>query len=534
MSGTDRFRIIAADRVSQTGLAPLTEDDRFEVVRADDWDRARLKDELARSHGLIVRSATTVDAELLACADQLRVIGRAGVGVDNIDLAAATARGIPVLNAPAGNTVSAAELTMALILALARRVVAADASLRSGEWKKSRFAGIELRGKTLGLLGAGRIGGVVASRALGFRMKVLAYDPYLTKERAEDLGVDVVGLEELLDRSDIVSLHLPRTPDTQGLVGAAELARMKPSAYLVNVARGGIVDEDALAHALQEGIIAGAAVDVFAEEPLPAAHPLRQAPNTILTPHLGASTAEAQELVAVEIARAVHDALLHGDLSRALNAPAIGGEARRRLQPLLDLGERLGRLAAVLTEGGALSLEVRYAGPEADALKPLLPSVLVGLLGRVVGRDNINFVNAQHLAKSRGIKLTTSALSEHTPFGQFVEVRVKGQSGRTRIAGALLGEHHPRVVRIDDYEVNIAPRGSLLVLRNRDVPGVIGKVGTLLGAEGLNIGEYHQARRAEGGDALAVVSVDGMLPAALLDRLAELPEVSQARVAVLR
>ncbi|RMH20060.1 MAG: phosphoglycerate dehydrogenase [Gemmatimonadetes bacterium] len=526
---SERFLIIAADKISASGLDPLTSDDRFEVVFTHDWDEDRFNEALARAHGLIVRSATQVTRELLERAPNLRVVGRAGVGVDNIDIEAATERGIPVMNAPAGNTVSAAELTMALILATARKVAAADRSIREGRWERSRFAGTELRGKTLALMGAGRIGGEVARRAQGFGMRTIAYDPYLTEERAAEIGLERVGFETALARADVLTLHVPLTPQTEGMIGAEELARMKPSAFLINVARGGVVDEGALARALCEGVIAGAALDVFAHEPLEDESPLRHAPNLVLTPHLGASTAEAQELVAEEIAEGVHDALLFGDLSRALNAPAIGGEALRRLRPLLVLARAIGRIAGALVQGGLRSVSVRLAGSEDDALKPVSAKVLEGLLGDIVGRDQVNYVNASHLARARRIGVTTGSGPERPGYNDFLDVMVRAERGSVRVAGALLGDHqHPRLVRIDDYALSVRPEGCILVLRNRDVPGVIGRVGTLLGEHGLNIAEYHQARVNAGGDALAVVRVDGHVPPALLEELRALDDIHSA------
>ena len=523
-----RFTVVAADKVKAAALQGLLDDERFEVVTVG--DAAALAEALPRAHGLIVRSATQVDRELLERAPELRVVGRAGVGVDNIDLGAATERGIAVLNAPAGNTVSAAELTLALILATVRKVAEADRSVRSGEWERSRFGGIELRGKVLGLVGSGRIGSEVGRRAKAFGMTVMAHDPYLTDERAEDLGFERGSFEEVLERADVVSLHVPLTAQTRGLLNAETLRAMKPSAFLVNVARGGVVDEPALVDALKEGVIAGAALDVYENEPLEADSPLRSAPNLVLTPHLGASTGEAQELVAGEIADAVRAALAEGDLSRALNAPAIGSEALRRLQPLLELGRMLGRLGCVLAPGGILGVDVRYAGESPDAPSPLSSNVLMGLLGNILGDYQVNFVNAPHLAEVRGIGVSTHRLARRTDYTEFVEVVVRAERGETRVAGALLGERHPRLVRIDEYHVDVVPHGSLLVLKNRDVPGVIGRVGTMLGEMEINIAEYHQARLSQGGEALAAVAVDGAVGPAVLSRLREVPEIVDAWV----
>jgi D-3-phosphoglycerate dehydrogenase / 2-oxoglutarate reductase len=529
------IRVVVADKVSASGLAPLTGDDRFEIIEAAGWPEERLREALAGARGLIVRSATKVTSGVLEAAPSLEVVGRAGVGVDNIDMDAATARGVAVLNAPAGNTVSAAELTMALMLAAVRKVAGADRSVRRGEWNRKDYGGNELRWKTLGLVGAGRIGSEVARRARAFKMKVVAYDPYLPEERAQELGIKLVSLETLLESADVVSLHTPLTDTTRGIIGTNEMARMKPTAFLVNVGRGGLTDEAALARALQEGSLAGAALDVFETEPLPDDSPLRSAPNLVLTPHLGASTEEAQERVAEEIAHAIRAALLEGDLSRALNAPAIGGEALRRLRPLLDLGGRMGRLAFVLADGGIREVEIRYAGSEAERkgvepLKPLAAAVMAGVLAEIVGRDGVNFVNALHLAKTRGIRVATSTDPRHRDYAEYLEASVESEGSTVRVAGAVLGERFLRVVSIDGMDIDLPPHGTMIVLRNQDVPGVIGRVGTALGEREMNIADYRQSRAAPGGKAMAVVTVDGEVGADTLAALREIPEVRDARM----
>jgi D-3-phosphoglycerate dehydrogenase / 2-oxoglutarate reductase len=524
------FRVLVTDKVSETGLEPLRADARFAIIKIDDSKDPAFDEALSTAHGLVVRSATMVRTEMLERAPALRVIGRAGVGVDNIDLEAATERGVAVLNAPAGNTVSAAELTMALILSMVRRVAEADASVRAVEWARSRFKGAELRGRTLGLVGAGRIGGAVATRCRAFGMNVIAHDPYLTDERALDLRVERAELEVVIARADVLSLHVPLTDDTRGMIGTEALARMKEGAFLVNVARGGVVDEAALAEALGSGHLAGAALDVYANEPLEAESPLRSAPNLVLTPHLGASTAEAQELVASEIAEAVRGALAEGDLSRALNAPAIGGETLRALGPLFDLGRRLGRLGCALAPAGIRGVEIRYAGTSDEALRPLGSYVLMGLLENILGEDQVNFVSAGHLAKQRGIGISHAQLARQANYTEFVELVIRTEDEDLRIAGALFGDAHPRIVRIGEYHVNVAPAGTLIVMKNRDVVGVIGKVGTLLAEHAINIAEYHQARLSKGGDALAVVSVDGEVGTDVRDQIVAVEEVSSAVV----
>jgi len=522
------YRVIVLDPLSASGLAPLVDDDRFELVERFGLKGQELADALGAADGVIVRSATRITRKALENVKRLRVIGRAGVGVDNIDVDAATERGIAVLNAPSGNTISAAELVFAMLLAFVRRVPEADRSMKAGEWNR-KLGGTELYGKTLGLVGAGRIGSAVAQRARAFGMRVLAYDPFLSAERARSLEIELAPLDDVLRGADIVTLHAPLTDATRGLLSATKLALMKPGAVLINAARGGLVDEDALYACLTNGQLAGAALDVYASEPLPAEHRLRTLPNVVLTPHLGASTLEAQENVALEIAEAVRVALVDGDLSRAVNAPALGGETMRRLRPLLDLAERLGRLSCTMAAGAIERIDVRYAGAADDGLRPLTAAVLVGVFDRIVGRGDVNLVNAVLIAQSRGMAVNSTRLARHPDYGEYVEVEVMAAEGKICVAGALLGTAHSRIVRVGDFRVDIRPRGALLVLRNNDVPGVIGRVGTLLGTAGVNIAEYHQARLIEGGEALAAISVDGWLDEGTLDAVRAVPDVREAR-----
>ena len=525
-----RYRIFVADAIAASGLQPLAEDDRFELITRTGLSGDELANALRGMHGVIVRSATMITRDALRFASELRVIGRAGTGVDNIDLDAATERGIAVLNAPSGNTISAAELTFALMLTLARRVAAADRSMKAGEWDRKSFTGTELLGKVLGLVGAGRIGGEVARRARAFGMRVLAYDPFLTPERALALELELTPLDEVLAHADVLSLHIPLTETTAGIIGAEQLARMKRGALIVNASRGGVIDEAALAEALASGQIGGAGLDVYAEEPLPADHPLRQAPRTVLTPHLGASTNEAQQNVAIEIAQAVRAALLEGDLSRAVNAPAIGGEEMRRLRPLLELADKLGQLGAVLLPAPIERIAVRYAGPEESAIRPIASAAVSGALRHAVGAGAVNLVNALRLAEARGITVERASLGAHGPQEEFVEVRLHSAGRDARVAGAVVAGRHPRIVRIDRFRVVVQPRGTLIVLRNRDVRGVIGRVGTALANSGVNIAEYHQARLQVGGEALAAISVDESVNEDVLASLRGLTDVLDVRV----
>jgi D-3-phosphoglycerate dehydrogenase len=463
----------------------------------------------------------------------LRVVARAGTGVDTIDVPAATRRGIAVMNTPGANTVSAAEHAMGLLLGLARHIPWAAEAMHRGDWDRKRFEGTELRGKTLGVIGLGRIGAHVAQIARAFGMTVVAHDPFLPAERAAELQIRLLPLAQLLRSADVVTLHVALNDDTRHLINAERLSLMKPTALLVNTARGELVDEAALAEALREKRIAGAALDVFAVEPLPGDSALRQLDRVILTPHLAASTAEAQGRVAQEICVAVRDALLEGDYSSAMNVPGIAGDVLRRLGPLLDLARRLGRLGTALADGMPTAVEVAYGGKDEPAPKPVTIAAVEGLLAAVNGGAPVSLVNALLLAQERGIRVGHRVGAAEPGFEATVGVRVDTPRGRTRVMGALAGGRDRRVIRIDDFPVDVVPEGWMLVIRNRDVPGVIGRVGTVLGEAGINIGSYHQARRAGagGGDALAAIAVDQQVGEAVLGRLAALPEVLHVRLA---
>ncbi len=524
------YRVLVTDEIDPDGVALLRSAPELEVDEVPTLPAAELLERIGGYDGIVGRSATRISRELLEQGERLRVVGRAGVGVDNVDLEKATQLGIAVLNAPGGNTVSVAELAFGVLLALARNVHTAATSMERGAWDRSRLGGIELRGRTMAIIGLGRIGGEVARRARGFGMELVGYDPYVSATRFEDLGVERYDrLATALEKADVLTLHVPLTSETQGMIGPAELARLRPGTLVLNLARGGIIAEDALMDALRSSRIAGAALDVFAGEPLAADHPLRSCPNLLLTPHLGASTTEAQRSVAVEACAAVRDALVTGDLSAALNAAGVGGTGWAELRSLLELADRLGRLGRTLLPGALNTVELRYAGPREEAPRPLLLAALRGALHDVVDRRAINLVNAQHVATERGIETAWTQVAGRTEGGQDIELRMDGGDRSVRVGGAVFGDTHGRITRIGSFRVDIAPRGTLLVLRNRDVPGVIGRVGTLLGEAGVNIAEYHQARLNAGGEALAAVSVDSPLTSDTLDRLSHLPEVLDAR-----
>jgi D-3-phosphoglycerate dehydrogenase len=527
------WRVVVADRVADSGLKLLAETPDIEVVSVAGKPKDELDRALAGAHALIVRSETRVTADLLARAPHLRVVARAGTGVDTIDVHAATRRGIAVMNAPGANTVSAGEHALGLLLALVRRIPDAAAAMRRGDWDRKKFEGTELRGKTMGVVGLGRIGGHVAQLARAFGMNVVAHDPYLLPERAAELGVKLLPLEDLLRAADVVTLHVALTDQTHHLINAERLRLMKPTAVLINTARGELVDETALAEAVREKRIGGAAIDVFAVEPLPADSPLRALDRVLLTPHLAASTAEAQERVAVEICTAVRDSLVAGDLSFAINVPGIGGGGAvlKGLAPLLDLARRLGRLALALADGPVRAIELAYGGKDEAAPRPALMAALEGLLS-AMGAGPVSLVNAQVLAEEQGIQLARKTGAPEPGFETSIGVKVDTLRGRVRVAGALVGNSHGRVVRIDDYHVDVAPEGWMLVIRNRDVPGVIGRVGTVLGGAGINIASYHQARRATPGEeALAAINVDQALTNGVLEELQRLPDVLDVRLA---
>ena len=524
-------RVVVADRLAEAGLQLLAATPELEVANVAGRPREELERALAGAHALIVRSETRVTADLLTRAPHLRVIARAGTGVDNIDVHAATRRGVAVMNAPGANTVSAAEHAMSLLLSLVRQIPWAAEAMRRGGWDRKRFEGTELRGKTIGIVGLGRVGGHVAQFARAFGMQTLGHDPFLDPERAAELQVKLLPLDSLLRQVDVVTLHVAYTEQTHHLINGERLNLMKPTALLINTARGELVDEAALAEAICSKRIAGAAIDVFAVEPLPADSPLRQLDRVILTPHLAASTAEAQERVSLEICTAVRESLVSGDLSFAINVPGISGDVLRRLGPLLDLARRLSRLALALVDGPVASVEVAYGGKDEAAPRPVLMAAVEGLLG-AMRVEPVSLVNALLIAEERGIQHARKTGTPEPGFETTVGVKLATAQGRARVAGALVGDSHGRVIRIDEYHVDVAPEGWMIVIRNRDVPGVIGRVGTLLGQAGINIGSYHQARRdAPGQEALAAITVDQALTNGVLDQLGRIPDILQVRLA---
>ena len=467
---------------------------------------------------------------MLAAGARLEVVGRAGAGVDTIDVDAATERGVIVMNAPGGNTTAVAEHTMALLLALARRVPAADAALKGGRWEKSRLQGVELFGKVLGVVGLGRIGSEVARRALGFRMHVIAYDPYLTREAAERHSVEAVELDELLTRSDFITIHVPLTGDTRHLLGEDELARVKPGVRIINCARGGIVDERALAAAIRATRVAGAALDVFEQEPPPADHPLLGLEQVIVTPHLGAATDEAQTAVALAIAAQVADALLHGVVVNAVNLPSIDAETSREQAPWYGLAEKMGRFLAQMAEGRMREARLTYSGEIAGRSIPTLTLALVrGLLGAILS-ERVTDVNALPIAKSRGLKITETSTTEAEDYASLVAAELVTDRGIASVAGTVFFKREARFVRVDGFPLEALPHGWMLVFANLDVPGVIGRIGTLCGRDGINIAGMQLGRERRGGRAVSILNLDDPMPPAALDEIRAMPDIVFAKL----
>jgi len=498
-----------------------------EVDERPGLSKDELKAIIGDYDGLAIRSATKVTADLLEAATSLKVIGRAGIGVDNVDIPAATARGIVVMNTPFGNSITTAEHAVALMFALARELPAADLSTKAGKWEKNRFMGVELTSKTLGLIGCGNIGSIVADRALGLRMKVVAYDPFLTPERAIELGVEKVHLVELLARADFITLHTPLTDQTRNILDAEALAKTKRGVRIVNCARGGLIDEAALKDALDSGQVGGAALDVFALEPA-TANPLFGTPGLIATPHLGASTTEAQVNVAIQVAEQMSDLLVRGGVTNALNMPSLSAEEAPRLRPYMELAEKLGSLVGQV-EGRRIhgvSVEVEGAAAQLNQ-KPITGAVLAGLMR--VYSDSVNMVNAPFLAKERGLDVREVRHDREGDYHTLVRVTVETPDGPRSVAGTLFGNAAPRLVDMFGVAVEAELDGEMIYIVNEDAPGFIGRLGTSLGEAGVNIATFHLGRRQAGGEAVALVSVDGMIAPPLARELEAIPGVKRVK-----
>ena len=513
---SDRMSPLAAEIFRQRGI---------EVDERPGLEKNELLDIIGGYDGLAVRSATKVTAKLIAAAERLKVIGRAGIGVDNIDQPSATAAGICVMNTPFGNSITTAEHTIAMMLALARQIPIADRITQAGKWDKSRFLGVELFGKTLGLIGCGNIGAIVADRAFGLRMKVVAYDPFLSSERARDLGVEKVELDALLARADFISLHAPLTEATRGVIDRAALDRTKHGVRIINCARGGLVVEDDLKAAIESGQVAGAALDVFEVEPATNCA-LFGMDQVVVTPHLGASTSEAQEKVAAQVAEQMSDYLLLGAVTNAINMPSVSAEEAPRLKPYMRLAEQLGSFAGQATETGLRKVQIEYEGHVAELnTQPLTAVVLCGLLAPLM--TSVNMVNAPLVAQQRNIEVSEVKHNRSGDYQTLIRLTVTTERRSRGIAGTLFGGDRPRLVEVKGMAVEAELGPHMLFITNNDKPGFIGALGTVLGDAGVNIATFHLGRADAGGDALALVEIDESLPEAVLAKVRAVPHVNQ-------
>lgn len=484
-----------------------------------------LKAIIGQYDGLAIRSSTKVTKEILDAATNLKVIGRAGIGVDNVDIPAASAKGVVVMNTPFGNSITTAEHAIALMFALARQLPEADLSTQAGKWEKNRFMGVEVTGKTLGLIGAGNIGSIVADRALGLRMKVVAFDPFLSPERAVDMGVEKVELDQLLARADFITLHTPLTDQTRNILSKENLAKTKKGVRIVNCARGGLIDEAALKEGLDSGHIAGAALDVFVTEPAKES-PLFGTPNFISTPHLGASTNEAQVNVALQVAEQLSDYLVNGGVTNALNMPSLSAEEAPKLKPYMALAEKLGSLVGQLTTGSLARISIHTEGAATELnIKPMVAAVLSGFLR--VQSDSVNMVNAPFLAKERGIEVREVKTEREGDYHTLVRVSVKTEAGERSVAGTLFNNKEPRLVELFGIKVEAELSGHMMYIVNEDAPGFIGRIGTLLGENGINIGTFNLGRHSAGGEAVLLLSVDSPVPAEVVDKACAIPGVKR-------
>ncbi|MEN8264894.1 MAG: phosphoglycerate dehydrogenase [Nitrospirota bacterium] len=517
------MKVLISDNLSEKGVKIL-EKAGLKVDVKTGMPPEKLKKEIGKYDALVIRSATKVTADLIKAAKKLKVVGRAGSGLDNVDKAAATKNGIVVMNTPGGNTITTAEHTVALMLSMARRIPQATASLKQSKWEKKKFMGVELYGKTLGIIGLGNIGKHVAKMAQGMGMEVVAYDPYLSEEKANELGVTGVMLNELFKKSDFITNHVPLTDETKNLIGAKNIAKMKKGVRIINAARGGVVDEEALYKALKSGKVASAALDVFAKEP-PEKSPLLELDNFICTPHLGASTADAQENVAVAVANQIVDYLLHDTIRNAVNFPSVSADVLPHLQPYINLAERLGSFISQNFDEGIKEILIEYKGTISELiLEPITIAVIKGILTPIL-EETVNFINAPTIAKERGIQVKETTTHDAGDYQSMLIVQIKSGKKKSKVAGILHGKKEPRIIVIDCFDVEVVPSGEMLVLANNDKPGVIGSIGTALADNKINIARMQFGREKRGGRAISVVSVDTNVSKEVLSKIRKLPNV---------
>ncbi|MFC4302746.1 phosphoglycerate dehydrogenase [Cohnella boryungensis] len=524
------FKVLVSDPISDLGISLLVEASDISIDKKTGLSEDELVAIIGEYDALLVRSQTRVTERIMNAGNQLKVIGRAGVGVDNIDLDAATKRGIIVINAPDGNTITTCEHTFAMMMALARHIPQAYAKTVGGVWDRKSFVGVELRNKVLGVLGMGRIGSEVAARAKAFGMDVLGYDPFLTEERAEKMGVRKASVEDIIAEADFITVHTPLTPETRHMIGKEQFAVIKKGVRIVNCARGGIIDELALVEAIDAGQVAGAAFDVFEEEPPAADHPFLTHPKIIVTPHLGASTVEAQENVAIDVSEQLLHILRNEPFKNAVNMPPVAADVLNKLEPYFQLGKKLGSFAAQIAEGPVMEIGVTYAGDLADVdTQPLTRRVVEGVLAHHLGSDQVNVVNAMHLAKNRGVNIVVTKSQATKGFTNQISVQLRTDKEERLVAGTLLNGFGPRITQVDKFPVDVEPQGHILLISHHDKPGIIGRVGTLLGTSEINIASMQVGRKIVGGAAIMVLGVDKAVTKQVIGELTALPDLNNAK-----
>ncbi len=525
-------KILVSDKLSEQGLAILKAAPGLQVDSKTGLKPEELCAIIGDYDGLIIRSSTKVTPAVVVAGKNLKAIGRAGIGVDNVDLPSATKHGIVVMNTPSGNAVTTAEHALAMMFAICRKIPQATASMRGGKWEKGKFTGSELCNKKLGIVGVGNIGRIVADRALGLKMQVIGYDPFLSVEAAEKLGITLVELPDLFKQADIITIHVPLSEKTKYLINKDSFRLMKKGVYLINCARGGLVHEGDLVAAIQEGIVAGVALDVFEQEPPPADHPLLKMEQVIFTPHLGAATDEAQEKVAIEVAELMVDFFTKETVRNAVNFPSVSGEAARVLRPFIELAEKLGSLHGQMSSKLPQEVIIEYSGQILNYnLAPVTQALLKGLLTPMVSDVSVNYVNAPMVAKERGLKVVESKVSEDEDFANLVAVTIRSGKESRRISGTIFGKSNPRLVQIDDFYLEALPSGTILVVHNHDRPGVIGNIGTYLGKNKINISRMQLGLTKE--EAIALYNVEGDVTAEILQGLEKLPDIVSVKKVVL-
>jgi len=520
------YRILISDQLSESGVQRLSQIPEFDVEVNTSLTPEELREVIKEFDALIIRSSTKVTKDIIDAGNRLKVIARAGIGLDNVDIQAATRKGIVVMNTPEGNVITTAEHAIAMLLAISRNIPQANASMKAGRWEKKKFRGKEVFNKVLGIIGIGRIGRVVADRAKGLKMQVIAYDPYISSDVVEKLGVEAVSFDELLARSDYITIHTPLTQETRNLINKDAFKKMKRGVFIINCARGGIVNEQDLCEAIKEGIVAGAALDVFEKEPLPLDHPLLSLDQVIMTPHLGASTDEAQENVAIAVADQVIDYLLKGTIRNAINAPNIDGEVLANLSPYLILAEKLGCLVSQITKGAPKEFSIEYIGDAAEVdFKPLTISAVKGFLSTYLGSD-VNFVNAMAIARERNILIRETTRRETEDFMNLIVLKFKTSEEENLVAGTIFGKKDPRLVRINDFRLEAAMEGNLLLIYNIDTPGTIGAIGTCLGRHDINISMMDVGQVLEKGQNIILLRTDTPVPDDVIKELLEIRNVN--------